>query len=91
MKDKERVVINISYKAFEDTINSVLERNFYDDDCWRVVPEIVRVLKIRQRKEQVAAARLANLQKALAARKRKAEPIVIENKTWWRRFKLWLK
>lgn len=87
MKEQDRVVLDISYKAFEDAINTVLERNFYDDDCWRVVPEILRVLKIKQRKEQIAAARLKNLAKAAAAR-HAPKPIVIEHKSWWQRVKL---
>lgn len=87
MKEQDRVVLNISYKDFTDAINSVLERNFYDDDCWRVVPEILRVLKIKQRREQTAAKRLENLAKARAIRNA-SKPIVVEHKTWRQRMKL---
>ena len=87
MKEQDRVVLNISYKDFTDAINSVLERNFYDDDCWRVVPEILRVLKIKQRREQTAAKRLENLAKARVIRNA-SKPIVVEHKTWRQRMKL---
>lgn len=49
----DRVVLDISYENFEYAINSCLERCFTEADCKRLVGEIFRVMKIRQRKEQI--------------------------------------
>lgn len=84
MKQQDRVVLDISYKAFSDAILSALEK---DTGAVPIIPEILRVLKIKQRKERIAAARLENLAKATAAR-RAPKPIVVERKSWWQRVKL---
>lgn len=84
MKEQDRVVLDISYKAFSDAILSALEK---DTGAVPIIPEILRVLKIKQRREQTAAKRLENLAKARAIRNA-PKPIVVEHKTWWRRMKL---
>lgn len=84
MKQQDRVVLDMSYKAFSDAILSALER---DTGAVPIIPEILRILKIKQRKEQIAARRLENLARATAAR-HAPKPIVIERKSWWRRVKL---
>lgn len=83
MKEQERVVLDISYKSFSDAVLSALEK---DTGAVPIVPEILRVLKVKQRREQIAAKRLENLGKARAARYA-PKPIVIERKTWWQRVK----
>ncbi len=84
MKEQERVVLDISYKSFSDAVLSALEK---DTGAVPIVPEILRVLKVKQRREQIAAKRLENLGKARAVR-HASKPIVIERKTWWQRVKL---
>ncbi len=84
MKEQDRVVLDISYKAFSDAVLSALEK---DTGAVPIVPEILRVLKIKQRREQTAAKRLENLAKARAT-KQQVKPIVIERKSWWQRVKL---
>ncbi len=84
MKEQERVVLDISYKSFSDAVLSALEK---DTGAVPIVPEILRVLKIKQRREQIAAKRLENLAKAQAVR-HAPKPIVIEHKSWWQRVKL---
>lgn len=84
MKQQDRVVLDISYKAFSDAILSALEK---DTGAVPIIPEILRVLKIKQRKERIAAQRLANLAKATAAR-HVPKPIVVERKSWWQCVKL---
>lgn len=84
MKAQDRVVIDISRDGFADAVLSALER---DTGVVPIVPEILRILKIKQRKEQVAARRLENLARAQAAR-HAPKPIVIECKTWWQRLKV---
>lgn len=49
----DRVVLDISFANFEYAINSCLERCQSVEDCKRLTGEIFRIMKIRQRKEQV--------------------------------------
>ncbi len=84
MKEQDRVVLDISYKSFSDAVLSALEK---DTGAVPIVPEILRVLKIKQRREQIAAKRLENLAKATAARQAQKH-VVIERKSWWQRVKL---
>lgn len=84
MKEQDRIVLNISYKAFSDAVLAALEK---DTGAVPIIPEILRVLKIKQRRECVAAKRLENLAKARAIRNA-PKPIIVEHKTWWQRMKL---
>lgn len=84
MKEQDRVVLDISYKAFSDAVLAALEK---DTGAVPIIPEILRVLKIKQRRECVAAKRLENLAKARAIRNA-PKPIIVEHKTWWQRMKL---
>lgn len=79
-----RVVIDISRDGFADAVLSALEK---DTGAVPIVPEIIRILKIKQRREQIAAQRLANLAKANLAR-RTPGPVEIQRQTLWQRIKL---
>ena len=48
----DRVILDISYADFDYAITACLERCQTEADCNRLVSEILRVMNIRQRKEQ---------------------------------------
>ncbi len=66
MHTDKKIILNLSYKSFEDAVLSALEK---DTGAVPIIPEILRILKIKQRKEQIAETRLANLARANAARR----------------------
>ena len=47
----DRVTLDISYRNFEYAINACLERCNTTDDAARLTSEILRVMKIREKKE----------------------------------------
>lgn len=49
----DRVTLDISFKNFEYAINACLERCNTVDDAARLPGEILRVMKIRENKENV--------------------------------------
>lgn len=54
----DRIQIDLQYSSFENAILSALEK---DTGAVPIVPEILRVLKIKMRKEKIHAQRCANL------------------------------
>lgn len=76
----DRIVINISRDGFTDAVLSALER---DTGALPIVPEILRIIKIKQRREELRETRLRNLAQRHAPRKPKA--IVVP--TRWQRIK----
>lgn len=48
---QDRVILDISFGNFEYAIDVCLERCNTAEDCRRLASEILRVMKIRQRKE----------------------------------------
>lgn len=87
MKSQERVVIDISREGFTDAILMALEK---DTGVVPIVPEILRILKIRQRKEQIAETRLKNLARANEVRRHPAN-VEIRRRTWWDSIRLYWK
>lgn len=63
-----RVVLDISYTNFEYAITACLERCKTEDDCKRIVGEILRVMKIREKKEQAYRTKCNSLDRARAKR-----------------------
>lgn len=63
-----RVVLDISYTNFEYAITACLERCKTEDDCKRIVSEILRVMKIRQKKEQAYRNKCDSIEQARAKR-----------------------
>lgn len=49
----DRVTLDISYRNFDYAINACLERCNTTDDATRLTSEILRVMKIREKKENV--------------------------------------
>lgn len=49
----DRVILDISFKNFEYAINACLERCQTEADNERLTSEILRVMKIREKKENV--------------------------------------
>ena len=47
----DRVILDISFKNFDYAINACLERCNTEADSERLTSEILRVMKIRERKE----------------------------------------
>lgn len=47
----DRVTLDISFKNFDYAINACLERCNSPEDCERLSSEILRVMKIRESKE----------------------------------------
>ena len=47
----DRVILDISFKNFDYAINACLERCNTEADGMRLTSEILRVMKIRERKE----------------------------------------
>lgn len=79
----ERIVINISRDAFTDAVLTALER---DTGALPIVPEILRIIKIKQRREELRETRLRNLAQRHApqiARKKTITP----PPTRWQRIK----
>ena len=65
---QDRVVLDISYTNFEYAITTCLERCQTEADCDRIVKEILRVMKIRQKKEQTYRNKCKSLDRARAKR-----------------------
>ncbi len=59
-KPTDRVQIDLQYRNFEDAILTALEK---DTGAIPIVPEILRIIKIKERKERIHAQRIANLKK----------------------------
>lgn len=53
MQPTDRIRLDISYLNFEYAINTCLERCNTEADCKRLSSEILRVMKIRERKERI--------------------------------------
>jgi hypothetical protein len=68
LKPTDRVVLDISYTNFEYAITTCLERCQTEADCDRIVKEILRVMKIRQKKEQAYRNKCNSLDRARAKR-----------------------
>lgn len=52
MQPHDRINLDISYADFEYAITACLERCNDEAACERLIPEIIRVMKIRIKKEQ---------------------------------------
>lgn len=57
----DRVQIDLPYTVFSDAVLSALEK---DTGAVPIVPEILRIIKIKTRKEKIRAQRCANLRRA---------------------------
>ncbi len=55
---KERILIDLSYEDFSNGILSALEK---DTGAIPIIPEIIRILKIKMRKEAIQNQRCNNL------------------------------
>lgn len=55
---KERILIDLSYEDFSNGILSALEK---DTGAIPIIPEIIRILKIKMRKEAIRNQRCKNL------------------------------
>ena len=60
----DRVVLDISYADFDYAITACLERCETEADCDRLVSEILRVMNIRQKKEQQKATKQGSIANA---------------------------
>lgn len=56
----DRIQIDLPYSVFSDAILSALEK---DTGAVPIVPEILRIIKIKTRKEHIRAQRCANLRR----------------------------
>lgn len=61
---EERVVLDISFKNFEYAINACLERCNTEADNERLTGEILRVMKIREKKENVYRNKVKSIEHA---------------------------
>lgn len=57
----DRVQIDLPYAVFSDAVLSALEK---DTGAVPIIPEILRIIKIKMRKEQIHQKRCANLRSA---------------------------
>lgn len=64
----DRVVLDISFRNFEYAINACLERCVTQEDCARLTSEILRVMKIRERKENTYCNKTRAMSQARKAR-----------------------
>lgn len=60
----DRVTLDISYRNFEYAINACLERCNTVDDATRLPGEILRVMKIRENKENVYRKKVRSIAQA---------------------------
>ena len=58
MENNERIVIDLPFWQFSDAVLSALEK---DTGALPIVPEIIRILKIKMNKNKIRNQRIANL------------------------------
>lgn len=77
----DRVVLDISYADFDYAITACLERCKTEADCERLVSEILRVMNIRQKKEQQKAIKQGSIANARQYRWNKTQDKAVKMPT----------
>lgn len=65
---QDRVILDISFKNFDYAINACLERCNTPEDSARLTSEIFRVMKIREKKENVYRGKVKSMANARKTR-----------------------